>query len=240
LRGLFVTGTDTGVGKTVVTAGLVAALRAEGIDVGVSKPVQSGNRARDPEGDTMRLLTLAGLDDPPERVNLYAFEASLAPLVAGELEGVGIAPTRVIEHVRGAGHGAVLVEGAGGWMVPLAPGWTVAGLAAGLGYPVVIVARPGLGTVNHSVLTAEAVRKAGLEVAGVVLNGWDRGTDASRSTNARLISEYGAVRVLGTTPRLEDPITTDRLRGMICDHIDLGPIRRCLAAPVPAGGSKQT
>jgi dethiobiotin synthetase len=239
LRGVFVTGTDTGVGKTVVTAGLVAALRAEGRDIGVSKPVQSGNRAGDPEGDTMRLLTLAGMDDPPERVNLYAFEAPLAPLVAAELEAVEVDRRRVVEHVRASGHDGVLVEGAGGWAVPLAPGWTVGDLASELGYPVLIVARPGLGTVNHTVLTANAVRHAGLEVAGVVLNGWDSGTDASRSTNARLIEEYGGVPVLGLAPRLDGAITTGRLRGMICDHIDLGPIRRCLAARVPAEGSRQ-
>lgn len=238
MRGMFVTGTDTGVGKTVVAAGVVAALRAEGLDVGVSKPIQSGNRAGDPDGDTMRLLALAGLDDPVDRVNLYAFAAPLAPQVAAGLEEVTVDRSRVLDHVLSAGRDALVVEGAGGWMVPLAAGWTVADLAAELGFPVLIVARPGLGTVNHTVLTAGAVRAAGLEVAGVVLNGWGPDTDASRHTNAGLIEDYAGVRVLGMTPLIGGTITPERLRAMICDHIDLGPIRRCLApeaAPVPAG-----
>lgn len=240
MRGLFVTGTDTGVGKTVITAGLASALRAEGMDVGISKPVQSGHRADDPEGDTMRLIRLGGVDDPAARVNLYAFQAALAPLVAARLEGAEIDPDLVLRHVRdsAAAHAAVLVEGAGGFVVPLAEHWTVADLAATLGLPVLIVARAGLGTVNHTALTALAVRRAGLEVAGVVLNGWDAGTDPSRSTNRALIEQFAGARVLGEIPRLDGPLNSERLRGMINDHVDLGLLRRHLApAAVPAGGT---
>ena len=241
MRGLFVTGTDTGVGKTIVTAGLAGALRAEGLDAGISKPVQSGHAADDPEGDTMRLVTLSGLDERPDRVNLYSLKAPLAPLVAARMEGVCIEPGPVVEHVRrgASGREAILVEGAGGFLVPLAPDWTVADLAAALDLPVLIVARPGLGTVNHTLLTVIAVRRAGLQVAGVVLNGWDTGTDASRYSNAALVEEFARVRVLGQIPRLSGLLTPGRLRAMINDHVDLEPLRRCMTPPrsqVPAAG----
>lgn len=241
MRGVFITGTDTGVGKTVITAGLLQQLRSEGMDLGAVKPVQSGHRAGDPEGDTRRLIDLGGLEEGPGSVNAYALAAPLAPLVAARLEGVTIDPARVLEFVRAcaARHDAVLVEGAGGWMVPLAQGWMVADLAAALGLAVLIVARPGLGTVNHTVLTVKAVRDAGLEVAGVILNGPQVLTDESRRSNAGLIEEFGGVRVLGTTPWLDVAPTPDRLRGMINDHIDLGPLRRHLVPAVewvPARG----
>ncbi len=235
MKGLFVTGTDTGVGKTIVTAGVTAALRHEGLDVGVCKPVQSGNRAADPGGDTMKLITLAGLEDSRAMVNRYAFEAPLAPLVAARLENVTISQEEVIGHIAAFSgvHDSLLVEGAGGFMVPLADRWIIADLAATLGFPVLIVARPGLGTVNHTLLTVAMVKEVGLEVAGVVLNGWGPDTDQSIRDNASMIEEYGGVKVLGMTPHLAGPLTSQRVRGMINDHIHLGPIRRHLLPAVP-------
>ena len=244
MKGLFVTGTDTGVGKTVITAAVAAALRAGGVDAGICKPVQSGHRADDPDGDTSRLLAWSGVGDRPEQVNLYALEAPLAPLVAARGEGIVVEPDAVLRHVRAAGrlHEVLLVEGAGGFLVPLAERWTVADLAGALGMPVLIVARPGLGTVNHTLLTAMAVRQAGLEVAGVVLNAEDAGTGASRHTNRSLIEEFGGGRVLGVTPRLTGPLTGRRLRAMINDHMDLAPLRRLLDGPleVPAAGGSRS
>jgi dethiobiotin synthetase len=235
LRGIFVTGTDTGVGKTVITAGLAAALRSEGLDVGVCKPIQSGHLATDPEGDTMQLLSLSGLDDAPAMVNRYSFSAALAPLVAARLEDQVISAEEVVGHVAemDSVHDSLLVEGAGGFMVPLGPAWTVSNLAASLGFPVLIVARPGLGTVNHTVMTAMMVQASGLEVAGVVLNGWVPDTDTISRDNAAMIEEFGGVKVLGMTPLLTGPLTRERLRGMINDHIHLGPVRRHLMPAVP-------
>ncbi|HEX2052101.1 MAG TPA: dethiobiotin synthase [Actinomycetota bacterium] len=236
MRGLFVTGTDTAVGKTVVTAALAAAFRAEGIDTGVSKPVQSGNLAADPEGDTQQLIRLSGVDDPPERVNAYSLRAALAPLVAARQEGVDIEPERVLQSVRrlAAGHDTVLVEGAGGFTVPLADGWTVADLAAALGLPVLIVGRPGLGTVNHTTLTVMAVRSAGLQVAGVILNGHVDEDDHSRHSNAALITEVTGVQVLGVIPKVEGELTAGRLRRMVAGHVDLRPLRAALTGRVEA------
>jgi len=193
-RGYFITATDTAVGKTVVTAGLAASLRARGLDVAVFKPVQSGALANDPTGDA----ALLGADC------LYSFAAPLAPLVAARAEGTKIELEPILARARELAreHELLLVEGAGGLLVPLAPGLDVADLAAALGLPLIVVARAGLGTVNHTLLTIEAARARGLELTGVVLNGE---SDESATDNATLIEAGSGVRVLAQVPRLADP-----------------------------------
>ena len=193
-RGYFVTATDTGVGKTFVTAGLAAALRARGRDVAVFKPVQSGALADDASGDA----ALLGADC------VYAFRAPLAPLVAARVEGRQIELEPILERARELEreHEILLVEGAGGLLVPLSDDLDVAGLATALGLPLVVVARAGLGTVNHTLLTIEAARARGLEVAGVVLNG---DGDESTEDNPALIEVRSGARVLARIPRLAYP-----------------------------------
>ncbi len=193
-RGYFVTATDTGVGKTFVTAALAAALRARGRDVAVFKPVQSGAVADDPSGDAV----LLGADC------VYAFSAPLAPLVAARAEGrtIELEPILARAEELGREHELLLVEGAGGLLVPLADDLDLADLAAALGLPLIIVARAGLGTVNHTLLTIEAARTRGLDLAGVLLNGK---SDESTAENAALIEERSGVRVLAQVPRLADP-----------------------------------
>ena len=193
-RGYFVTATDTGVGKTFITAALATALRAHGRDVAVFKPVQSGATADDPAGDAV----LLGADC------VYAFTASLAPLVAARAEGRTIELEPVLARARELAreHELLLVEGAGGLLVPLAEGLDLADLAVALGLPLVVVARAGLGTVNHTLLTIEAAKARGLELAGIVLNGK---SDESTAENAALIEAGSGVRVLAQVPRLADP-----------------------------------
>lgn len=193
-RGFFVTATDTGVGKTFVTAALATALRARGRDVAVFKPVQSGATAEDPSGDAV----LLGADC------VYAFAAPLAPLVAARAEGRTIELEPILARARELvrEHELLLVEGAGGLLVPLAEDLDLADLALALGLPLVIVARAGLGTVNHTLLTIEAARARGLELAGVVLNGR---SDESTAENAALIEAGSGVRVAAQVPWLADP-----------------------------------
>ncbi|MGD0167256.1 MAG: dethiobiotin synthase [Gaiellaceae bacterium] len=192
-RGYFVTATDTGVGKTVVTAALATALRTRGRDVAVFKPVQSGARAEDPQGDAARL----GADC------VYAFAAALAPIVAARAAGEQIELEPILARGRELEqeHELLLVEGAGGLLTPLAPDLDVAGLAAALDLPLLVVARAGLGTVNHTLLTIEAATARGLAVAGVVLNGHQ---DESTADNAALIEAGSGVRVLTLIPWLTD------------------------------------
>jgi len=220
VNGLFVTGTDTGVGKTVLTAGIVCALRARGHAVGVVKPVQSGALAADPDGDAMLLKRWTGVADAAEEIAPFAFAAPLAPLVAAELEGRSIDRAEAVAAVRSVAgrYESVLVEGAGGLLVPLAEDWTIADLAVELALPVLVVARAGLGTVNHSALTVRALRELGLEPVGVVLNGT---ADRSSATNAALIERLAAVPVLGHTPLLGGELTGERLRRLVEDNVDV-------------------
>src|SRR6516162_3253545 len=180
MTGLFVTGTDTGVGKTFVAAAIARSLIAAGREVGVLKPVATGAE-RVGEGwrcaDAEALIEAIGGGVPLDRVAPLRFEEPLAPSVAARRLGSPLDRARVLSVVGDAlawwaGRAEVMVvEGVGGLLCPLAEGTTVADLAVALDYPLVIVARRGLGTLNHTLLTVEAARLRGLRVAGVVLNG---------------------------------------------------------------------
>jgi dethiobiotin synthetase len=218
------------VGKTAVACGLARALASAGHDVGVSKPVQSGAAADDPAGDAMLLREAAGVDDAPGEICPYAFAAPLAPLVASRLEGRPVEADVVLESIAELGrrHDLLLVEGAGGLIVPVGESWTIADLAVWLGLPLVVVARAGLGTVNHTLLTLEAARTRGLEVTAVVLNGRAPDTDASADTNPALIERLGRVEVL-SVPRLADgsgPALAEHVAGHLDAGLFLSPLVR--------------
>ncbi len=205
MRGLFVTATDTGVGKTEVACALVSGARAAGLDVGAMKPAQSGVTPGQPS-DAERLREAAGGADPLELVCPYRFEPPLAPGVAARLAGVEISLPRLVEVARALAsrHAALVVEGAGGLLVPLTPSQTYADLAVALGLPVLVVARAGLGTVNHAALTVEALRARGLTVAGLVLNRTGPDDDPSVPYNAAEIERLTGARVLASLPYLRD------------------------------------
>jgi dethiobiotin synthetase len=201
MRGLFVTGTDTGVGKTEVAAALVAGWRARGLDVGVMKPAQSGVGDGEPT-DADRLREAAGGGDPIALVCPYSLRAPLAPAVAARVEGVEISLPHLLACAAELSrrHAALVVEGAGGLLVPLTESHSYADLAVALGMPVLVVARAGLGTVNHVALTCEALRARGLAVAGVVLNRAVAASDPSEPHNAAEIERTTGVRVLASLP----------------------------------------
>jgi dethiobiotin synthetase len=210
MKGIFVTGTDTGVGKTEIACGLLRAWRAAGRDVAAMKPAQSGVGPAEPS-DAQRLADAAGTGDPAELVCPYSFAAPLAPAVAARLAGVAIDLQRILGAARelAARHDALLVEGAGGLLVPLTPRETYADLAVALGYPVLVVARTGLGTVNHAALTVEALRARGLAIAGIVLNAASAERDPSEPHNAAEIERLSGVPVLGAISHCA-PIDRDR------------------------------
>lgn len=165
MRGLFVTGTDTEVGKTVVSAALAAALRARGEPVRAVKPVATGSA---PPGADAALLGLAA--GHPPLVHRCLLEPC-APDRAARMAGVRLDLAELVEGTRGlVGAGLAVVEGVGGWRVPLTPTADLADLAQALGLPVLVVAANRLGVLNHALLTVDAVRGRGLELAGVVLN----------------------------------------------------------------------
>jgi dethiobiotin synthetase len=212
MRGLFITATDTGVGKTEVACGLVRGHRARGLDVGAMKPAQSGHSSGEPS-DAELLAAAAGGADPADLVCPYSFGPPLAPAVAARLEGRTVSVTRILEAARAlaARHSALVVEGAGGLMTPLAEDATYADLAVALGLPVLVVARAGLGTVNHVALTCEALRARGLAVHGIVLNRASPAVDPSEAHNPAEIERLTRARVLASLPYERDIAARQRL-----------------------------
>jgi dethiobiotin synthetase len=198
MRGCFVTGTDTGAGKTVVAAAIVAALRARGTSVAAFKPVVTGTDDVDAGGwpaDHELLAAAAGGD--PQDVTAATFGPAVSPHLAAELANVELRLDDLVAAARAAGAGAdvLVVEGVGGLLVPFGAEHDVRDLAVALGLPVVVAARPGLGTINHSLLTIEAARAAGLDVRAVVLTPWPREPTTVERSNRETIAALGAVSV---------------------------------------------
>lgn len=204
-RGIFVTGTDTGVGKTIVAATLARLLRMNGVKVGVMKPVTSGCREENDElfsDDALLLCQAAGIPYS-EDVVPYRLREPLAPAEAAKSEGVRIDFSHIKEVYQrlATSYDYVIVEGAGGLMVPLSGGLLIADLAREIGLPLLVVARPGLGTINHTVLTCFAAQQMGLRVAGVIVNGMpDNPGPAEKSAPHHIGSLCGAP-VLGIWPQ---------------------------------------
>jgi dethiobiotin synthetase len=205
LRGVFVTGTGTEVGKTVVAAAIARTAAAAGQRVHVFKPAVSGLDELDGEPPDHELLRdAAGSEQSNEQIAPYRYGPAVSPHLAAELAGEPIDPARLLAGARAAAEGAALLvcEGVGGFLVPLAPGYLVRDLAVELDLPVVIAASPGLGTINHTLLTIEAVRAAGLEPASVVLTPWPDWPRELERSNRETITALGGVEVK-LLPRLD-------------------------------------
>jgi len=211
LRGVFITGTDTDVGKTWVAAGLTAALRHRGVKAVYFKPVQSGcpeagGRLIPTDADFAR--TLAGLTEPLEVLTPITLELPLAPGVAAAQAGVEVDLGRIadgLEDLAGR-YEFLVVEGAGGLYVPLAgTHFLVLDLIRWLNLPLAVVAQSGLGTINHTVLTVKAAQAAGVVVAGVILNRYPEKPGLAAATNPGVIEALTGVPILGRVPEVPDP-----------------------------------
>jgi dethiobiotin synthetase len=217
-RGVFVTATGTEVGKTVVSAVLARTLADEGRRVAVFKPALTGMdefpdydeaaaaAAESPVGlpDHAILRVAARSSQSDDEIAPYRFEPPMSPHLAAGLAGEEIDPERVMAAARAAAAGAeeIVCEGVGGLLVPLSPSWTVRALAVELGYPLVIVSPPGLGAINHTMLTVEAARQVGLKVAAIVLNPWPEDPTAIERDNRDTIAAMSGAPVL-TLPQLD-------------------------------------
>ena len=195
--GVFVTGTSTEVGKTVVAAAIARTLAAEGKRVAVFKPAVTGLE-EEGESDHALLRRASGSIQSDEEIAPYRYGPPASPHLAAALAGEEIDPERLRQagQQAAAGAEAIVCEGVGGLLVPLSPIYLVRDLAADLGYPLVIVAPPGLGTINHTLLTIESARAAGLEVAAVVLNPWPEDPSAIEQSNRETIGALAAVKLL--------------------------------------------
>lgn len=201
MRGVFVTGTGTEVGKTVVAAAIARTLAAAGESVAVFKPAVTGLE-EDGEADHQLLRRASGSRQDSDEIAPYRFSPPASPHLAAELAGQRIDPDRLVGAARAAASSAdVLVcEGVGGFLVPLAPGFLVRDLAKCLELPLVIAASPGLGTINQTLLTVESVRAAGLEVAAVVLTPWPEAPSEVEASNRETIASISGVRIEGLAP----------------------------------------
>lgn len=206
VKGIFITGTDTGVGKTYVASGIAASLRSQGVNVGVMKPAETGCRKRSGDlipADAIRLARAAGAHDPLALINPYRFHKPLAPSVAAELEGKKIQKSMIMKAYRTLlrKHDFMIIEGAGGIMVPLSRNYLYLDLAQAIRLPVVVVARPGLGTINHTLLTVAALKERGIAITGVVINYSDKHRPGpAEETSPGVIEKMSRVPVLGIVP----------------------------------------
>jgi dethiobiotin synthetase len=208
VKGIFVTGTDTDVGKTWIAAGLTAVLRQWGLPAVYFKPIQSGcleEGGRLIPTDTRMAKELAGLAEPLEQLTPITLRLPLAPAAAAEQEGVPVDLGRIAAAFRklAATYDFFVVEGAGGLYVPLiGTRFLVLDLVRWVRLPLLVVARAGLGTINHTALTVMAARGAGLPVAGVVLNRYPDRPSLAEETNPRFIEEIAEGSGLGRVPEV--------------------------------------
>jgi dethiobiotin synthetase len=219
-KAIFITGTDTGVGKTFFSCGLAALLKADGYKVGVMKPSETGCVEQDGQlfaDDAWRLKEAAGSAEPIDKICPYRLAEALAPSIAAERAGVKID----IDHLLAvcsdisAKHDITLVEGAGGLMVPLVPSFTFADFARVAKLPIIVVAANKLGVINHLLLTLEHAGCKGLRTLGYVLNQLSRETSLAAESNREVLAGMTGVPCLGELPFVSEPLfnyeTLDRL-----------------------------
>lgn len=240
MDGVFITGTDTGVGKTVVAAALLASLRARGLDAAPMKPVQTG--ADKGADDLAFSLATAGMMPSESELALmrpYAFPTACSPHLAARQAGesVSIASAMDCAARLRRGRQAVVVEGAGGVLVPLNEGETMLDLMARLSLPVVVVARPGLGTINHTLLTTRVLRETRLRVEGILLNEGAGGAwGLIEEDNLQTLTRLSGVPLVVRFPRCGSA-ASGRLAAsdLVATGAVLGPLVTRLLSPLAAG-----
>ena len=225
-RGIFVTGTDTEIGKTAITAGLAAVLKKRGIDAGVMKPISAGGRA-----DAELLRRAARSNESLDIINPIYLRDPLSPNIAAAREErvLDLAPVFDAFNQLSKIHDYLLVEGVGGLLVPIADDFLVADLAARFDFPLLIVARAALGTINHTLLTIEAARARGLQVNSVIYNTLSsEGPDVSAQLSPEVVTRISGVPSAGTVPYDPnvdvDAICLGGMVDLVEAHVDVGLI----------------
>ncbi len=237
MKGIFITGTDTGIGKTVVSAGLALSLKHKGLDVGIMKPLQSGERK-----DTDFLIRAAGVKDEIELINPYYFKSPLAPLTASEIEEVKIDIFSIKNAYKELckRHEIVIVEGIGGLLVPLTEDYFVSNLILELNIPIIIVSRPDLGTINHTLLTIKHSKESGIDIIGIIFNETKKKKKGlAEKTNPSIIEKLSGVQILGTLPYISSiDIPHCKVGGLkrgFLKNIKIAPLALPHPNPLPEG-----
>ncbi len=217
-KGVFVTGSDTGVGKTVIAGAIAAAIKAHGLDVGVMKPVASG--AKEIEGklvseDAVYLKKIIDSTDDDDLVNPIRLKPPIAPTIAASKAGIPIDIDRIMKAYKALTnrHDFVVVEGIGGLMVPIDDTLFVADLVRKMDLALVIVSRDYLGAINHTLLTLEYAKSRNIRIKGIVINMLKNGDDFVRE-----IEKHSSAPVLGTIPILENVSVEDCVYGGIVEY----------------------
>lgn len=232
--GIFITGTDTGVGKTVFACGLASLLKEMGFKVGVMKPAETGCEERDGKlfpPDACYLKEASGCEEPLEKICPYRLRDPLTPSIAAEREGVKI-DISLLENIYdeiSAAHDITLVEGAGGLLSPILPSFTYADVAKLLKLPLLVVAPNRLGVINHLLLTLEYASSHGLRVLGYVFNRLSNEPSLAADTNREALLSLTAVPCLGEVPYIED-LEAKRLSlpDVFEEKLDLQPMQAVL------------
>ena len=226
MKAYFITGTDTGVGKTMVTGAIAAALAARGLSVGVLKPCESGCDEKDGglvPADAVFLRYMAGCGDGLDDICPYRLRTPLAPGVAAQREGIIIDPARIKAFFAAScrRHDIVLVEGAGGLLVPVTDRLLTIDMVKQLAIPLIIVGRLSLGAVNHMLLTVREAQRAGVEVAGIILNHTAQEHGLAEQTNPEVICRFTDAPLLGVMPFVPASDRGDRqaLAELACRHL---------------------
>ncbi|HKZ71459.1 MAG TPA: dethiobiotin synthase [Nitrospirota bacterium] len=212
MQGIFITGTDTGVGKTFVAAGIASALQKQRVNVGVMKPVHTGCKAKNgaliPQ-DSVLLARSAGVDDPLDLMTPYMFREPVAPYVAAIENDIEIDIGRITKSFTRLcrRHEYMIVEGIGGVLVPITQNFYVADLIKRLRLPAIVVTRPGLGTINHTILTINCLRERKIPIKGIVVNYSLKEKDTlAEKRGPETIGRLSRVPILGIIPCLSKGI----------------------------------
>jgi len=208
-RGIFITGTDTGVGKTVIAAGIAGMFKQSGINVGVMKPIQSGaqkNGRRLISLDAEFLIKASGAQDSRDLITPFCARQPLAPNIAFRLENKKININRIFDrfNLLSKKHDFMIVEGIGGISVPILDNYLVIDLIKDLGLPILIVSRAGLGTINHTLLAAKAAQDKGIKVQGIVINDYPKIPGICEKTNPKVISKISQIPIIGLVPHIRN------------------------------------
>ncbi len=241
-KGLFITATDTGVGKTWMTGRLAYLLRKQGMNLGVWKSIQCGDAWGQPTADSYELKRRSGVDDLEHEIAPFSFQAPLAPIIASRLEKKMLNVDEIIESANPLinKYNVVLVEGVGGLAVPINETQMIVDLAVKLNYPLIIVSRSGLGTINHTLLTIDFARKYGLQISGIIFNNYQSSIPKDLSSiedickhneainseysNAFIINQFSKIPILGNIPHISESLDLHEQINILNCHLDLQKI----------------
>ncbi|HWY35794.1 MAG TPA: dethiobiotin synthase [Nitrosopumilaceae archaeon] len=225
MKAYFITGTDTGVGKTSITAGLAGSMHKIGIDVGVMKPIATGypNKTGFKSSDVAKLVEVTSIKDPENLINPVFLPLPTSPYDATKLLELSVDMSLIFVQFKKllSMHDVLLVEGIGGIMTPIAKNFFVADMIKGMGIETIIVTRATIGTLNHTVMTCKMCKDYGIKIRGLVINNFDeKGTPAEKNSPVSLY-ELTNIPILGTIPFIRDLNNTAKLIEHVEKNIDV-------------------